>query len=93
MRCHRESRLAGEGIPLNEVGTHPAIGQSPARGTGMYRIPSLRGLHDRGRLMSDGSISNIEELLNPQRTALGHPYGLTLDSQDRHSLIEFLENL
>ena len=65
--CHQGVGLSGGGVPLEEIKTSPLVGQSSSRGTGMYRVPSLRGVGTRHALMSDGSFPDLETLLNPLR--------------------------
>jgi len=91
--CHAGPGLSGEVVELNAIGTPPAIGQSPARGTGGYRIPSLRGLGDRGALLSDGSVPDLETLLDDQRVIPGHRFGTRLNVSQRMQLLAFLRVL
>ncbi|MCZ6760684.1 MAG: hypothetical protein O7D29_09975 [Gemmatimonadetes bacterium] len=49
------------------VETDPGLALYTRRGTGYYKIPSLRGLWYRGALMHDGSLTTLEELLDPKR--------------------------
>jgi hypothetical protein len=37
------------------------------KGTGFYRIPSLRGVWDRPRLLHDGALTSLDELFDPAR--------------------------
>jgi cytochrome c peroxidase len=66
---------------------------SPDRFTGSVRVPSLRGVGDRRRLFADGRVRDVRELLDPERTATGHPFGLDLDPADRADLVAYLETL
>ncbi len=91
--CHGGEGLSGESIPLAEIGTPSAVGLSPARGTGAYRIPSLRGLGDRGALFSDGSVPDLDALLDPTRETPGHDYGTRLPADEKAHLIAFLSDL
>jgi hypothetical protein len=49
------------------VGTDPGLALRTRKGTGFYKIPSLRGLWYRPRLLHDASIVSIEELFDPAR--------------------------
>ena len=49
------------------VGTDPGLALRTRKGTGFYKIPSLRGLWYRPRLMHDASIVTLEELFEPAR--------------------------
>jgi cytochrome c peroxidase len=37
------------------------------KGTGLYKIPSLRGVWYRPRLLHDGSLASLEEMFDPAR--------------------------
>jgi hypothetical protein len=62
------------------------------RGNGVYRIPSLWGVGDRGQYFHDGSVRDLRTLLDPARleTAPGHPFGLDLSAEDRDQLLDYL---
>jgi cytochrome c peroxidase len=49
------------------VGTDPGLALKTRKGTGFYKIPSLRGLWYRPRLLHDASIKTLEELFDPAR--------------------------
>lgn len=91
--CHAGEGLAGEPVTLAEVGTDPVVGRSAVRGTGMYGVPSLRGVGQRALLLHDGSVRSVEEMLDPASTRAGHRYGLDLADEDRESVITYLESL
>lgn len=90
--CHAGPGLAGGLVDVEEVGTDPLLARSRERGTGAYRITSLRGLGTRGALLHDGSIPDLAALLSPERAG-GHRYGLELSDADRARLLAFLGNL
>ena len=91
--CHGGPGLAGAATSLAEVGTDPAVGESTMRGTGTYRISSLRGVGDRTPLLAGGGVADLATLLDPDRAAPGHAYGFDLDSADRAALLAFLAAL
>jgi hypothetical protein len=91
--CHGGAALAGPPVSLSEVGTNPAIGDSPARTTGYYQTTSLRGLSDRALLMADGAVTTLAELLDGDRQAPGHMYGVELSPTEQDALLAFLELL
>lgn len=62
--CHEGPGLSGGLIDADEVGTDPTLARSADRGTGSYRVPSLRGVGSRGPLMHDGSIKGFDALLD-----------------------------
>ncbi len=91
--CHDpQNNFTGQPVPLDIVGTDPTVGLSLERGTGNYRVPSLRGLGTRTPLLHDASISSIDALLDPTRTN-GHAFGLDLDEADRAALTSYLKSL
>lgn len=91
--CHAGEAMTSEPKPLASIGTPDAVGRSSARGTGHWRVPSLRGVGDRGRLFSDGAVPDLETLLDPDRAVPGHPFGLDLSARDRADLLAFLRAL
>ena len=78
------------------VGTDPGLALRTRKGTGFYKIPSLRGLWYRPRLLHDASIVTLEELfdaarLDPQYERKGwSPPGIT---QGAIPGLEFLTRL
>jgi cytochrome c peroxidase len=53
-------------LPLS-VGTDPGLALRTRKGTGLYKIPSLRGVWYRPRLLHDGSLASLEEMFDPAR--------------------------
>lgn len=91
--CHQGVAASGPPVPLAAVGTDPAVGTSPDRGTGGYRVPSLRAVGDRRRMFASGAIDDLDMLLAPDRAVPGHRFGLTLDATDRTALLVYLRGL
>lgn len=104
--CHKGQGLTGPPAELSVVGTDPEAGLSPDRGTGFYRVPSLRGVATRGTLLHDGSIASLDAMFDPRRLSadysegarrsgpiLGHVFGLGLPESDRANLIAHLLSL
>ncbi len=54
-------------VPLS-VGTDPALTTRTRRGTGYYKVPSLRGVWYRGPFEHNGSVATLEDWFNPART-------------------------
>ena len=52
---------------LFSVGTETAATLETRKGTGLYKIPSLRGLWYRSLLSHDGSAASLEEWFDPSR--------------------------
>jgi len=53
-------------MPLS-VGTDPNLAMRTRKGTGLYRVPSLRMVWLEACLLHDGSIGKLEELFDPGR--------------------------
>ena len=49
------------------VGTDPGLSLATRKGTGFYKIPSLRGVWDRPFLLHDGSLTTLEQMFDPAR--------------------------
>jgi hypothetical protein len=49
------------------VGTDPGGAMLTRKGTGYYKVPSLKGVWYRGRLLHDGSLASLEEMFDPAR--------------------------
>ncbi|HMF41110.1 MAG TPA: hypothetical protein VKQ32_10460 [Polyangia bacterium] len=101
--CHAPPALTGPPVSLAVVGTDPTLGLSADRGTGTYRVPSLRGAATRGPLLHDGTLPSMDALLDPSRltdsfserlhgtgAVPGHMFGLDLGDADRAALLSYL---
>jgi cytochrome c peroxidase len=84
-----------EKYPIIErsVGTDPRLALETRKGTGFYKVPSLRGVWRRGPFQHSGAVPSLEEWFNPGRQVKGHPFGLKLSAADRTALIAFLKTL
>jgi cytochrome c5 len=91
--CHVPPAFAGPIVPLEIIGTDALVGLSSDRGTGGYRVPSLRGVSTRGRLLHDSSVSDPAMLFDPGRAVTGHEFGLDLAPDDRNALLAYLATL
>jgi len=103
--CHVPPAFTGPPVPIDVVGTDPTIGDSLVRGTGAYRVPSLRGVGMRALLLHDGSLPSLDAMFDPARTGAsydggvragavpGHVFGLDLADADRSALLAYLEAL
>ncbi len=49
------------------VGTDPHLAMKTRKGTGYYKVPSLKGVWYRGRYLHDGSLTTLEEMFDPAR--------------------------
>jgi hypothetical protein len=83
------------GIINRVVGTDPALALRTRKGTGYYKVPSLKGVWYRGPLQHAGAAGTLDDWFNPARLATvpGHRFGLGLSASDRHALIAFLRTL
>lgn len=90
--CHRPPDFTGPPVSIDVVGTDPRVGRSLERGTGNYRVPSLRGVSTRGPLLHDASMKSLEMMFDPTRAG-GHRFGLDLDDGARADLVSYLKTL
>jgi len=90
------------------VGTDTGLALKTRRGTGFYKVPSLRGVWYRNAFGHTGQAETLEEWFDPARVRSdyipkgfhlapgpiqGHEFGLNLSAEDRKSLIAFLRTL
>jgi hypothetical protein len=90
------------------VGTDPGLATRTRRGTGFYKVPSLRGVWYRNAFGHSGQAASLEEWLDLARlgddyvpkgfhlgpgSIKGHEFGLRLVPDDREALIAFLKTL
>ena len=54
-------------ISKRRVGTDPGLALKTRKGTGYYRIPTLRGVWYRGLYEHSGSVASLEDWFNPKR--------------------------
>jgi hypothetical protein len=103
--CHAPDTLSGAPVPLAVAGTDPTLGLSPERGTGSYRVPSLRGVGTRGPLLHDASAPDLETFFDPLRVdpgftggrsgapIPGHLFNIALPDDDRAAVLLTLKGL
>jgi len=83
------------------VGTDPELAMLSRRGTGYYKVPSLKGVWYRGPFGHDGASPSLEDWLDAARVpgsstrkpVPGHEYGFSLTPRDKSALIAFLKTL
>jgi hypothetical protein len=64
-------------LPIS-VGTDPGLALNTRKGTGFYKVPSLKGVWYRGNYLHDGSVASLEEMFDPGRLSESHkPGGFT----------------
>jgi hypothetical protein len=83
------------GIINRSVGTDPDLALRTRKGTGYYKVPSLKGVWYRSPLQHGGAAGSLERWFDPTRTAgiPGHPFGLDASAADRQALVAFLKTL
>ena len=57
------------------VGTDPSLALKTRKGTGYYKVPSLRGVWYRGHFLHDASIASLEEMFDADRLKDRHEPG------------------
>ena len=90
------------------VGTDPGLALETRRGTGFYKVPSLRGVWMRNVFGHEGQAASLEEWFDSARLDAdyvpkgfhlapgpiqGHEFGIKLPAADRKALIAFLKTL
>jgi hypothetical protein len=77
------------------VGTDPELAMRTRKGTGYYKVPSLKGAWYRGPFQHAGAVQTLEEWFDPKRLTRvpGHRFGLALTADDRRALIAFIRTL
>ena len=90
------------------VGTDPTLATRTRRGTGFYKVPSLRGVWYRNAFGHSGQADTLEEWFDPARfrqdylpkgfhlrpgPIVGHRFGTGLAAHDKEALIAFLKTL
>lgn len=58
-------------MPMS-VGTDAGLALATRKGTGYYKVPSLKGLWYRGHYLHDGSVASLEEMFDPERVKDTH---------------------
>src|SRR6185295_12792267 len=59
-------------IVRTSVHTDPGLALNTRKGTGFYKVPSLKGLWYRGHYLHDGSVGSLEEMFDPERVLDTH---------------------
>jgi hypothetical protein len=82
-------------IITRSVGTDPELAMRTRKGTGYYKVPSLKGVWYRGPFQHAGAVPTLADWFDPARLERvpGHPFGVGLTLDDRRALIAFLETL
>ena len=62
-----KDHLARFAILSLPIGTDPTLTMTTRRGTGYYKVPSLRGVWYRGPFEHNGSVATLEDWFDPRR--------------------------
>jgi cytochrome c peroxidase len=57
------------------VGTDPGLALRTRKGTGYYKVPSLKGAWYRGHYLHDGAVASLEEMFDRGRLSSDHQPG------------------
>jgi hypothetical protein len=66
---------APEDLIRRTVGTDPGLALRTRKGTGYYKVPSLKGVWYRGHFLHDGAVGSLEEMFDPARLDDSHVPG------------------
>jgi mono/diheme cytochrome c family protein len=82
-------------IAASQLGTDSAATDSQVRGTGFYRVASLRGVAWTAPYLHHGVVASLEDMLDAARLEEhpGHEFGQQIQQQDKEDLIRFLRTL
>lgn len=59
-------------VAMRRIDTGPELAAKTRRGTGYYKVPSLRGVWYRGPFEHNGSVATLEDWFDPRRTEAGY---------------------
>jgi hypothetical protein len=62
----KDHPLRADIMPVS-VGTDPNLALRTRKGTGLYKVPSLKGVWYRGPFSHDGSVATLEDWFDPAR--------------------------
>jgi len=94
--------------PTSRVGSDPGLAVETRRGTGFYKVPSLRGAWMRNAFGHEGQAASLEEWFDPARLnsdyvpkgfhlapgpIQGHEFGIRIPAADRSVLVAFVKTL
>jgi hypothetical protein len=79
-------------VDVDWVGTEAAATTSPVRGSGVYRVPSLRGVGHKAPYFHHGAVTDLESMFSEERldSIPGHSFGTQLSVEQKAALISFL---
>ena len=83
-----------EPVLMALVGTDEAAGLSSERGTGTWRVPTLRGVSLRSQYLHTADFRSLDAMFAPDRDPdVGHTFGLALTPEETNALLVFLQGL
>jgi hypothetical protein len=69
------------------VGTDSSLALRTRKGTGYYKVPSLKGVWYRGHYLHDGTVASLEEMFDPDRLKETHvPGGWRPNGSQTHAI-------
>jgi cytochrome c peroxidase len=78
---------APEDVVRRSVGTDPGLALNTRKGTGYYKVPSLKVDWYRGHYLHDGAVGSLEEMFDHDRLRETHdPGGITPPGQPRRAI-------
>lgn len=106
LECHSNKAYGGPPVAAARVGTHLALANGAARGTGNYRPPALIRVGNAGPYLHHGAVPTLEDLFSPERLSAaytrsplgpgavpGHAYGTDWPETDRAAIVAWLRTL
>src|SRR4030095_10723455 len=72
----------------DSVGTDPGLALKTRKGTGYYKVPSLRGVWARGLLEHSGSVASLEEWFDRKRLRDDHVPGGWIGPGVKHRAVK-----
>ena len=82
-----EDKPASLDVIHMSVDTDPGLALSTRKGTGYYKVPSLKGVWYRGHYLHDGSAASLEEMFDPDRLRDSHvPGGYSPPGVQSHAI-------
>lgn len=91
-RCHGDGVTTVGLVPMSDVGTDTRAGDSPERGTGMWRVPTLVGVSGRSQWFHAGVQGTLLDVFSQSRLEWepGHTFGLNLNDAEKVALLAWL---
>lgn len=91
-RCHGDGVTTVGLVPMSDVGTDRRAGESPERGTGMWRVPTLVGVSGRSQWFHTGVRGALPDIFSEARLSQepGHAFGVDLSDAEKVALVSWL---